>query len=382
MKKFLTVLLALSVVFTYTVGTAFAATKTDVSNSIDTQTAEYQAALARAGESYMDTLSFSSGMLQTSDNYTGLVSKAVVVAAKDAAVYKAQSDLAAYAKTLQNGLLDDEENDKEGILAQLRSGSPVDPTNGVKKGYIEVKSDGTISVVAADSSATQGSTYYESTQTLGYDLLVKYYLSDAYILGANLINVLPDQLDADKKAALAELNGYDADLYSDNVDEWSIALGPNSNYLATKANGSILYDTDVQKGYNGETFNIPGNVTYTADRVTGLGKADKSISAKEFVSAVKSYQTKVVTDAIATVQAATASTNGAKAADYKTAIEAVAGAAKMVLETGEHPGALKDKVCSPGGTTIAGVAALENAGFRGAVLKACEACYQKSEGIK
>ena len=54
----------------------------------------------------------------------------------------------------------------------------------------------------------------------------------------------------------------------------------------------------------------------------------------------------------------------------------------MVLETEEHPAVLKDKVCSPGGTTIAGVAALEEYGFRNAVLKACDACYEKSESIK
>lgn len=71
-----------------------------------------------------------------------------------------------------------------------------------------------------------------------------------------------------------------------------------------------------------------------------------------------------------------------RAEAYTFAAQAVAGAAKMVLETGEHPGALKDKVCSPGGTTIAGVAALEQNGFRGAILKACTACYEKSEGIK
>lgn len=63
---------------------------------------------------------------------------------------------------------------------------------------------------------------------------------------------------------------------------------------------------------------------------------------------------------------------------YRFAAQAVLGAAKMVLETGMHPGALKDMVCSPGGTTIEAVEALEQNGLRGAVFAAMDACMEKS----
>lgn len=63
---------------------------------------------------------------------------------------------------------------------------------------------------------------------------------------------------------------------------------------------------------------------------------------------------------------------------YTFAAQGVLGAAKMVLDTGKHPGELKDMVCSPGGTTIEAVKVLEEEKFRGAVLKAIDSCVKKS----
>lgn len=66
---------------------------------------------------------------------------------------------------------------------------------------------------------------------------------------------------------------------------------------------------------------------------------------------------------------------------YKLVAQTVLGSAKMVLETNEHPGVLKDKVCSPGGTTIEGVSALEKYGFRNSIIQATNACYDKTKKI-
>ena len=66
---------------------------------------------------------------------------------------------------------------------------------------------------------------------------------------------------------------------------------------------------------------------------------------------------------------------------YTFAAQTVLGAAKMVLETGTHPGALKDAVCSPGGTTIEAVRTLEEDGFRAAVMKAVSASAEKNRNL-
>ena len=65
----------------------------------------------------------------------------------------------------------------------------------------------------------------------------------------------------------------------------------------------------------------------------------------------------------------------------QAAAQAMLGSARLLLETGRHPGTLKDMVCSPGGTTIQGVRALERAGIRGAVMDAVDACVERAKQL-
>ncbi|MBE6996209.1 MAG: pyrroline-5-carboxylate reductase [Ruminococcaceae bacterium] len=64
------------------------------------------------------------------------------------------------------------------------------------------------------------------------------------------------------------------------------------------------------------------------------------------------------------------------------AAQMLIGTGKLMLETGKHPGVLKDEVCSPGGATIQGIRTLEESGFRGAVMNAVIAAFEQSANMK
>ena len=65
----------------------------------------------------------------------------------------------------------------------------------------------------------------------------------------------------------------------------------------------------------------------------------------------------------------------------KMAAQTVVGAGQMILDTKQHPGVLKDQVCSPGGSTIAGVASLEEHAFRGTVMDAVHQAYKRTQEL-
>ena len=70
-----------------------------------------------------------------------------------------------------------------------------------------------------------------------------------------------------------------------------------------------------------------------------------------------------------------------RATALELAIQTVIGTGRLLAETGTHPGAMKDAVTSPAGTTIAGVRTLEENGFRAAAMDAVIAAYERTLGL-
>ena len=143
------------------------------------------------------------------------------------------------------------------------------------------------------------------------------------------------------------------------------------NIPASVGGGVILFDTtDNVSAEEVETF---CNVMAAAGLVDRL--PEKLIDAGSALSGCGPAFVSLFIEALAD-GAVACGLPRAQALNY--AAQTVAGSAKMLLESGMHPGQLKDAVCSPGGSTIAGVAALEQGAFRASVMEAVENAYHRT----
>lgn len=125
---------------------------------------------------------------------------------------------------------------------------------------------------------------------------------------------------------------------------------------------ALLEDFLDDMAFTGHTDQIPEHLIDAAGVVSGCGPAYMYMFAEALADG-----------------AVACGVPRAKALEYAAAT--LAGAGEILLQTGEHPGKLKDNVCSPGGSTIAGVNVLEQRAFRGAIMDCVKAAYMRNQEL-
>ena len=176
--------------------------------------------------------------------------------------------------------------------------------------------------------------------------------------------------DLKEKTLLSVAAGWDFEAYAAHIDcsetkvqyimpNTPVAVGKGT-FLLEEAN-SLAAEDAVQLenilSAMGTVISIPGRLMDAASAVSGCGPA--------------------FFDMVIEAMADGAVKNGiARKTAYELVCSTMAGTAELMLKTGLHPGELKDRVCSPGGTTIKGVAALEECGIRNAFIKAVDAVLE------
>lgn len=164
----------------------------------------------------------------------------------------------------------------------------------------------------------------------------------------------------------------------EQIEEWFgkkiklVRTMPNTPALVGEGMSAICPNNNVSEeelNYIGKLYNLFGKYEVIAEKDFHAFIALCGSSPAYVFMFIEAMADAAVADGMPRAQA------------YKFAAQAVLGSAKMVLETGKHPGELKDAVCSPGGTTIEAVATLEKAGLRNAVIEAQRACVQKSRDM-
>ena len=158
-------------------------------------------------------------------------------------------------------------------------------------------------------------------------------------------------------------------------------LGEGTKIIRTMPNTPAL----VGEGMTGATpneFVTEAELKYVCEILSGFSKVEV-ISEKlmDTVVAVSGSSPAYVFMFLEAMADAAVADGMPRAQAYKFAAQAVLGSAKLMLETGKHPGELKDMVCSPAGTTIQAVRVLEEKGLRSAVIEAQLECVKKAKGM-
>ena len=156
------------------------------------------------------------------------------------------------------------------------------------------------------------------------------------------------------------------------ADKKIIRVMPNTPALVGEGMAALVPNENVSEDETGEVIRV----------FSSFGKCERvTENLMDAVTAVSGSSPAYVFILIEAMADAAVAGGMARDKAYTFAAQAVLGSAKMVIDTGKHPGELKDMVCSPAGTTIDAVAALEKNGFRNAVIEAMRACMEKSNRL-
>lgn len=158
-------------------------------------------------------------------------------------------------------------------------------------------------------------------------------------------------------------------------------FGKEIKLIRTMPNTPALVGEGITALCPGELVS-PEETDRVCELFSGFGKAEVvSENLMDAVVAVSGSSPAYVFMFIEAMADAAVAEGMPRAQAYQFAAQAVLGSAKMVLETGKHPGELKDMVCSPAGTTIEAVCKLEEKGFRSSVMECMKVCAEKSRNL-
>lgn len=174
------------------------------------------------------------------------------------------------------------------------------------------------------------------------------------------------------KALVSVAAGWDYDKYMNYLDESTRLQFVMPNTPAMISEGVLLFEdkNSLLKEERDEIidlFKATGKVVELSSNLMGIGGAVSGCGPAFVDLFLEAYADVAVKYGIPRKTA------------YELISQTVLGSAKLQLETGEHPGVLKDNVCSPAGTTICGVEALEKAGFRNACMESINAIMNKKK---